>query len=242
MNAIATPRQSAASFHTTRWTRVCAAKSDSDDGRRALADLCDAYYEPVIAFLRMELRDVDMARDAAHGFFSELLGGASIDGALPERGRFRSYLLGCVKNHLSRCRDAERRQKRGGGTEKLPLDDAAALAVSDESALSADEEFDRQWALTAIAHASQRLRREWELDGKGALFEALHPWLSGDAGRGDQAALGASLGMSENTLKSHVSRLRKQFRDLLKAEITGTLLEDSVEDEMQALYAALRKK
>src|SRR4051812_9020723 len=57
-------------FHTTRWTRVCLAKAESEEGRRALADLCDAYYEPVVAFLRHELRDPDAAREMGHAFFA----------------------------------------------------------------------------------------------------------------------------------------------------------------------------
>ena len=49
----------AAAFHTTRWTRVCLAQADSEDGRRALADLCDAYYEPVVAYLRCLLSGIN---------------------------------------------------------------------------------------------------------------------------------------------------------------------------------------
>ncbi|MEZ5301809.1 MAG: hypothetical protein R3F11_14335 [Verrucomicrobiales bacterium] len=51
-----------AAFLTTRWTRVCLAKEMPDDGRQALADLCAAYYEPVVAFLRCHLRDAASAR------------------------------------------------------------------------------------------------------------------------------------------------------------------------------------
>ena len=57
----------AAAFYTTRWTRVCMAKADSEEGRRALADLCDAYYEPVVAYLRSVFRDADAARDVGYG-------------------------------------------------------------------------------------------------------------------------------------------------------------------------------
>jgi RNA polymerase sigma-70 factor (ECF subfamily) len=45
-----TPPQDAQPFLTTRWTRVCLAKEASDAGRRALAELCASYYEPVVAF------------------------------------------------------------------------------------------------------------------------------------------------------------------------------------------------
>src|SRR4030095_12208984 len=100
---------------TTRWTQVSRAKADSPEGRRALADLCHAYYEPVVAFLRCEVRDADAARELTHEFFTEVLGGGAIAHAEQERGRFRSYLLGAVKHFLSRHREAARRLKRGGG-------------------------------------------------------------------------------------------------------------------------------
>ncbi len=49
----------ASPFCIKRWTRVRLAKDDSADGRRALADSCDAYFEPVTVFLHCELRDAD---------------------------------------------------------------------------------------------------------------------------------------------------------------------------------------
>ena len=64
-----------ASFHTTRWTRVGQAKAPSSDGRRALAELCEAYYEPVAAFLRCELRDADAA---AGGLKPKVAAGAAV--------------------------------------------------------------------------------------------------------------------------------------------------------------------
>lgn len=112
----------AAPFHTTRWTRVCLAKAESDDGRQALADLCEAYYEPVVAYLRSVFRDVDAAREMSHAFFAEMLAGGRIHTADPERGRFRFYLLGAVKHFVARHREAESRQKRGGGVAPLSLD------------------------------------------------------------------------------------------------------------------------
>lgn len=93
-------------FRTTRWTQVSRAKAESPEGRRALTELCDAYYEPVAAFLGCELRDADGARDLAHDFFANVLAGGAITRAEQERGRFRSYLLGAVKHFLSHHREA----------------------------------------------------------------------------------------------------------------------------------------
>ena len=105
------PTLHAAPFHTTRWTRVCLAKADSEDGRRALADLCGAYYEPVVAYLRRVFGDADAAREISHAFFAEMLGGGTINTADRGRGRFRSYLLGAVKHFVGHQRDDARRMK-----------------------------------------------------------------------------------------------------------------------------------
>jgi DNA-directed RNA polymerase specialized sigma24 family protein len=244
-NLDAVTRDSAATsreaFHTTRWTRVCAAKADSEDGRGALAGLCDAYYEPVIAFLRCELRDADAAREMAHAFFAQMLGGGTIDRAERERGRFRSYLLGAVKHFLFTQRDAARRQKRGGGAEPASIDDEEAREVVDAAQPAADVAFDRQWARTLLDHALNDLQAECAAKGKAALYDAATPWLTGESGHGDQLALAASLGLNVNTLKSEIHRLKRRYRDLVKAEISGTLAAgDSIEDEMGALFAALR--
>lgn len=183
-----TPQQNlrASPFHTTRWTRVCLAKADSEDGRRALADLCDAYYEPVVAYLRSVLGDPDAAREMSHAFFAEMLGGGTIHTADQERGRFRSYLLGAVKHFVGHQRQAARRMKRGGGLEAVSLDDEKAAELPDVRVLSPDAEFDRQWAMTVIARSMETLRLECMAEGRGAFFDLVSGILNGHASHGDQ--------------------------------------------------------
>jgi len=232
-----------ADFRTTRWTQVSRAKADSPEGRRALADLCDAYYEPVAAFLRCELRDADAARELAHDFFAHILAGGAIARAEQERGRFRSYLLGAVKHFLSHHREAARRLKRGGGAENISLNETdadGACRVADASVLSPDAAYDRQWALTVVARALEALRRECAAGGRADFFEQVKPWLTGEAARGEQTALAARCGMNASALKVAVHRLKRRFRQLLKAEVVGTLDDPGlVEVEMRALFAAL---
>jgi RNA polymerase sigma-70 factor (ECF subfamily) len=227
-------------FRTTRWTQVSRAKAESPEGRRALAELCTAYYEPVTEFLRCELRDADGARELAHDFFAHMLAGGTIARAGQERGRFRSYLLGAVKHFLSHHREARQRLKRGGGVENISLNDTEARSVPDARVLLPDAAFDRQWALTVVAHALEALRQECVADGRADFFERVKPWLTGDTTRGDQTALAASCGMTANALKVAVHRLKRRFRQLLKAEVAGTLDDPAlVEAEMRELFAAL---
>jgi RNA polymerase sigma-70 factor (ECF subfamily) len=227
-------------FRTTRWTQVSRAKADSPEGRRALAELCNAYYQPVAAFLRCDLQDADAARELTHDFFAHLLAGGAIVHAEQERGRFRSYLLGAVKHFLSHHRETLRRLKRGGGVENISLNETEACSVPEAGVLSPDAAFDRQWALSVVAHALEALRRECAAEGRADFFELVKPWLTGDAARGEQKALADGCGMSATALKVAVHRLKRRFRQLLKAEVAGTLDDPGlVEAEMRDLFAAL---
>lgn len=232
-----------ATFRTTRWTAVRQAKANSEEGRQALAGLCEAYYEPVAAFLKFELCNRDTARELAHEFFAAMLRGEAIASAERERGRFRSFLLGAVKHFLSNRRAAARRLKRGGAAECVSLDDADAVearAVADATVLSPDKAFDRQWALTVLARAMETLRLEHAAEGREEFFEQIKPWLTGDAAHGEQAMLVDQTGLNATALRVAVHRTKKRFRQLVKAEVAQTL-DDSkeVDAEVRELFAAL---
>ncbi len=236
------PPDHANPFHTTRWTQVRSAKADSDDGRKALADLCDAYYEPVVAFLRAELGDADAAREMSHEFFAQLLAGGGITHAEREHGRFRSYLLGAVKHFLAHYREAAQRLKRGGSAVPVSLDeDASAMrAIPDARQISPDVAFDRQWAITTLVRALDAVRAECTSQGRADFFEKVKPWLTGEAAHGDQAELAVACGMTPAALRMAIQRLKQRFRDRVKAEVAGTLDDAAmVEEEMRALQAAL---
>jgi len=231
-------------FHTTRWTLVRHATGHSAEGRQALSDLCAAYYKPVVAFMRREGFEEDAARDLAHDFFRQLLEKPSLQGANRAEGRFRNYLLGAIKHFLAHERERGNRLKRGGGTIALPLDagtdTSPGVVLADHNELSPDKFFDRQWALAVLERAFAALETEREAAGKDAEFARLKPWLTGDAVYGEQAEAARGLGLSEGALKVTVHRLRRRFRELLKAEIAQTLdMPEAVEEEMRHLFSAL---
>jgi RNA polymerase sigma-70 factor (ECF subfamily) len=233
-----------AEFVTTRWTQVIAARGDSAEARQALSDLCAAYYGPVVAFLRREGREEDAARELAHEFFARVLQGSAFDRADPGRGRFRSYLLGALKHFLAGRRVHDRREKRGAGVPSLPLPTEAA-AAGDPATLAADVPvpdtvFDREWAVNLLNLALGVMQQE--AAGAGALreFETLRPWLTGDQAGRVVASVAGQLGLSEGAMRVAVHRLRRRFRDLVKAEIARTVNHpDDAADELRHLLAAL---
>jgi RNA polymerase sigma-70 factor (ECF subfamily) len=231
-------------FHTTRWTLVHNASGTTPEARSALSELCGAYYAPVVAFLHRSGREEDVSREMAHGFFAHVLRRDPFGGATRERGRFRSYLLGALKHFVAHEHEREQREKRGGGSVSVPLDagtdTSPGLILADAHALPPDDFFDRQWALAVLDRALAALEQDWAEVGKGDDFTYLKPWLTGDAAHGDQTAAARALGMSEGALKVAVHRLRRRFREAVKAEVAQTLIApESVDDEMRQLFAAL---
>jgi DNA-directed RNA polymerase specialized sigma24 family protein len=235
---------SADAFHTTRWTLVRHATGHSAEGRQALSELCAGYYEPVVAFLRRSGCDDDAARETAHEFFADLLEKPNLGGAEPGRGRFRSYLLGALKHHLSHRRERDARQKRGGDAQVIPLDagtdTSPGVDPSDAQTLPPDREFDRQWALHVLRRATDALATEWREAGRTDEFSALQPFIGGEVASGALTALAATRGESPATLRKTVSRMRQRFRQHMKEQLVPTLAEGTdVDDEMRALLAAL---
>ena len=235
------------SFLDTRWTLVSRSRGDDEQARAALSELCAAYYAPVVAFLRRDGRAEDVARDLAHDFFAKLLAGGTIDGADPLRGKFRSYLLTVLKRFAANQRERDHAAKRGGGQIHAVLDGGseqtgAGLQIADSSIVAPDAAFDREWALTLLARALAQLERDMRDDGKSTHFDALKPWLTTESDATPQSEAAAKLGMSIEAVKVAVHRLRKRFREAVKAEIAQTLGHaGDVNEEMDALMRALRK-
>jgi len=220
------------------------ARGDSPEAKAALSDLCAAYYAPVFAFIRCNAANEDSARDLTQEFFSRLLARQGIGTVDPQRGRFRSFLLGAVKHFLADMRDHSHRLKRGAGQVLESIDPGTdtspGLQLPDPHAPSPDREFDRKWALTLLDRALAALAREHE--GKAAHFDALKPWLTGDTDNLSQAETGRQLGLNEGAVKVAIHRLRRRFREVIKNEISQTVNDGTdVDNELQCLLEVMRQ-
>jgi RNA polymerase sigma-70 factor (ECF subfamily) len=231
-------------FPTTRVSLVLAAASEGSQARDAFADLCRIYWRPLYAFIRRRGSNPDEAQDLTQGFLAHLLEAHALRAFRQERGRFRNFLLATLRNFLANQHNAAQAQKRGGGIRLLPLDFAAdaeqSFSVEPRDNRTPEKIFERQWALTVVNQATARLRGEYEHSGKGELFRHLHPYLTGDDDT-RYRAVAAAIGISENSVKVAVHRLRQRFHEALREEIAATVFEpEEVSDEIRYLMAALR--
>jgi RNA polymerase sigma-70 factor (ECF subfamily) len=231
-----------ARFITTRWSLVLAAgERDSQQKRRAIAELCEAYWQPVYAFIRRYDGDSDASLDLTQEFFSRLLEKDSIRDADPQRGRFRSFLLAAVRHFLSNERDRATAQKRGGGRVHFSLE-VATIPLELSTAETPEREYDRQWALSLLDRSLARLEKRYAEQGKADLFATLRPSLTVEPEANRYSELAEKLGMSEGAVKVAVHRCRRRFASLLREEIAHTVNSPAdVDAEVRDLFAAFSR-
>lgn len=232
-------------FPLTHWSNVLAAgASTSAEADQALAEVCRVYWYPLYAFARRLGRSPVDAQDSTQGFFAHLIESRLVAKADPTRGRFRSFLMGAFKRFLGSERERAYAQKRGGAQMPLSLDAEDAEARFGRelvTELTPEAAFDRSWAVAAIDEALARLENEFIQAGRSALFARLAPYLQGEDSPPGYAAVAEALGTTPGTIKVTVCRMRKRYRELLRAVICETLDDPAeVEEELRHLRAVLQ--
>jgi RNA polymerase sigma factor (sigma-70 family) len=232
------------SFETTRWSLVVSAgQVGTPESKEALATLCGLYWYPIYLFVRRRGYGADEALDLTQGFFTRLLEKNDLAFADRARGRFRSWLLGCLKHFLANEWDRANAQKRGGGRSVLSIDaeDAEGRYSREPSHdLTPERIYDRRWALTMLDQTLGTLRDECKQNGKTKLFDALKPALAGQGRDEGYSQIGEQLGMTEGAVKVAAHRLRARYRDILRIRISETVdTEQAVDEEIKDLFNAL---
>lgn len=234
-------------FATTHWSVVVAAGgADSQEASRALEELCRAYWYPLYSYIRRQGRSREDAEDLTQGFFERFLSSNPFAGVGAEKGRFRAFLLASLKHFLANEADREGRRKRGGGWQRISLDwNHAEERWTVDTALEAgggspEVAYDRAWAESLLEQVVGRLEAECAADGRGPLFQCARGYLMVGEAAIPYADAASTLGMEEGAVRVAVHRLRKRYRELLRAELARTLSDPSmVTDELRALRAAL---
>ncbi|MBP8302978.1 MAG: sigma-70 family RNA polymerase sigma factor [Phycisphaerae bacterium] len=212
-------------------------------GRQALETLCRTYWVPLYAYVRRCGHGPQDAEDLTQGFLTRLIEKDLVRAADRERGRFRSFLLTSLKHFVADQRDRAKAVKRGGLARRVPMDVGSAetrfrLEPVDE--WTPDRFFEHQWAVTVLETVFDRLRRQYEAEGKTALFDQAKGSLTQAGTSVSYADLGARLAMTEGAVRVAVHRLRSRYRDLLREEIGHTVADPAeVEDEIRHLFQAL---
>lgn len=231
-------------FLTTRWSVVLAAQDKSSpDSAAALEALCRAYWYPLYAYVRRSGRSPHDAQDLTQEFFARLLALDWLRVVLPEKGRFRTFLIVSMKRFLANEWHREMALKRGAGNLPLSLDAVdGEHRFAAEPPLTPDELYERRWAMTLLEESLERLEREFTRAGGDQEFNALKEWLAVERGSIPYAQIATELGITKGAARVAVHRLRKQFRQSFRQTIAETVeANGDVEVEMRHLVAVLSR-
>jgi DNA-directed RNA polymerase specialized sigma24 family protein len=237
-------------FTRTHWSEIQAARTASPDSRRAVLDnLARRYWRPVFLYLRVRgMNDADAA-DLTQGFFAEVVLGRDLFGqADPQRGRFRWYLLHCLKNFVRESHRRDHARCRASSRAPVSIDRlldsrTAGLALPDPHR-KPDEVFDRGWAVSLLEQVVDRLRECCLADGLEAHYDIfaqrfIRPALE-NTSPPSLEMVAAGLGLTKKEAANRAQTIRRRFRKLLLQEIRLTVTdENAAEDELRALLVSL---
>lgn len=230
-------------FATTHWSVVIkAGEVPGDASSRALDALCRAYWYPLYAFIRRSGHSPHDAQDLTQSYFAYLLEKRLLSKADRETGRFRSFLLGSLKNFMANeWRKQNARKRDASQTISFDATDAEeryTIEPVDES--NPQRTYEQAWAVAVLNQAMSLLELEYAESGRNNVFALLTPCLQGDRLDATYAELGSRLGMSEGAVKVAVHRLRQRYREILRACVANTVSNPlDVDGELQHLMSVL---
>lgn len=233
-------------FPKTNWDMVVRFQEDTGRGSEATesaGEFCHSYWRPVYAYVRWKGMDPEDAQDVTQEIFSSLFSSGKLESVSSERGRLRSFLKAVAKRHVAEFVRHSGRQKRGGDQIRLPFDISEIEGALDFEAGVPEPEasFDRKWAMELLARVEGQLRDYHVGRDRLRWFEVLFPYLTSDAEGMSYADLARELESKEGSIKVGIYRMRRKYRELLRAEIAATVeTPEEIEEELKALHAALK--
>jgi len=237
-------RDRASRFAATRWSMVLAAGNHRTGtaAHRAMGELACMYWFPLYAYLRRRGSSPPQAEDLVQGFFTRLLEKDALASVDRSKGKFRSFLLASLQNYLANEWDKTQTKKRGDGKTTLSLDTLDAetrYAAEPADTMTPERVYERRWALAVLEQVLAGLREEYAQRSQAKIFAALEHLLVGGPRTG-YAQIAQRLQMTEGAVKVAGHRLRRRYRDLLRAEIAQTVAEPAlVDEEIRQLRACL---
>lgn len=242
---------------------------DARGDRSALERLLRLYWPPVYAFIRRQGFGSHDASDLTQEFLSKVvLTRGLLDRADPARGKFRSFLKQSLRNFLvdhhraSALRRAVNRPLSLSSPDAGPVDPAETTRLRDgettgrsgDSGGSGTDDgvFDRQWAMTLVQSALERLEDALLADGMATHWAAFEVNIVGPAlrktqplpleelGRRLARAPGARSTAQEPIPPDVVSNMlqttKRRFKRILREQVAETVSgESTIEEELAEL-------
>lgn len=211
--------------------------------RLAFEEFVRQYWSPLLQFAIFQGLPQWEAEDAVQEFLAHVAHDSVLRRADPQRGRFRTFLLGALKRSLSHRRTRDTALKRGGGMTAVSIE---SDAIEDEANTVNETEtsfFDRRWAMAMMERALRELEKEYRERGRENVFAHLLRFLPGAQTVESYQTGAADAAMPIGTFKAEVYRVRLRLRERLRSEVAKTVsAPHEIEDEMAYLGRVLMSR
>ena len=225
-------------FATTRWSLVASASEPLETRQKALEELCKIYWPPLYAYLRQHGYSQVDAQDLTQSFLLELLTKNSWAKAKSERGRFRSFLLGCLKHFLSHEREKKQAKKRGGNLLHFRIfqNQGEQYFKTASREPSPEKLYEKAWQLTVLNQVMERFLEE--MQSTQHKIDNIQLLICGLSGKVNYPDMAEQYGISVAAMRQKVTRLRKRYQLILLEEINRIVLTpEEVQEEICYLFS-----
>ncbi|MEY2557976.1 MAG: hypothetical protein QOE34_1401 [Verrucomicrobiota bacterium] len=209
----------------------------------AIGEFCRLYRQPLFGLLLSRNIEPNEAEDLIQGFFLHLIESDAIARVDRAKGRFRDFLAGALNHYLIDLRARSHTLKRGGATISLSFDQpgVAETVNAAHQTEAACPEGDRVWLESLLECALDASETQCAHEKRRGIFRHLKSYLTGDEAS-PYEKLARRLRRSPATVRSDMKRLRKKFRENLRAELLRRVGPDRLEEEWETLREILRGK
>ncbi len=209
----------------TSWTTIRNAHTPGPTGQAAMRELIGRYHDAVERYLRLKLRDRNLADEVFQEFWTKLLT-HKLAGADHSKGRFRDYLRTVlhrlIVDHF-----------RGRKLQPLPPGDLLDPSVP-------DQDYDQVWRETIIRRVWSRLETYEAATPKNRYASVLHLRVSHPDAPIEELAQEMSqqsgTRISPEAYRKTLQRARGKFLELLIEELRSTIHPATPEDIEAEIY------
>lgn len=209
----------------TSWTMIANAHKDGPVGQAAMQVLISRYHDAIENYLRLKLRDRNLADEVMQEFWTKLLT-RKLAGADETKGRFRDYMRTVLHRLII---DHFRARK----LQALPPGD-----LLDPS--KPDDEYNRVWRETVIKRVWLRLETYEAQTTKNRYATVLHMRVGEPKAQIEDLAARLSerlaMKVSPEGFRKTLQRARAKFLELLILELRDTLNPATKEDVEAEIY------
>ncbi len=210
--------------YPTTWGVLRRLDPGAPDYRVGVEALCQRYWAPIRHYARAAWATSDEdADDLAQEFFLWLLQGEVLRRYAVEKGSFRNFLKGLLRNFGRNHQRIATRKKRGGDSERLPLEAAAPVAAP-----SSDDVFDREFVRALTARAMKTVQERLEGSGRTTQWRLFEEYdLASQGEPPSYRELAGRHGVSESDVKNYLHRVRALLRDEIRVELRETVTDEA---------------